>query len=141
MLPRLRRSLGLGSGLRSAGLAPVVAQMRFDLELDAPRTPTTPTAVEYVLRDHWHHPAIPVFFVENALVNSLFGLLCWPAVFAPLPGAFFHPFKSRPADLGAPDFVQRRAALFDACLAQLEDGSYRDAMRSPLPTSSLPAPL
>src|SRR5258707_7516670 len=22
----------------------------------------------------------PVFYVENALINSLFGLLCWPAI-------------------------------------------------------------
>lgn len=66
-----------------------------------------------------------MFYVENALINSLFGLLCWPAVFMALPGAFFHPFQSGPADLGAPDFTLRRAAAFDACLARLDDGSYR----------------
>jgi elongation factor G len=66
-----------------------------------------------------------VFYVENALINSLFGLLCWPAVFMALPGAFFHPFQSGPADLGTPDFTLRRAAAFDACLARLDDGSYR----------------
>lgn len=69
--------------------------------------------------------APPVFYVENALINSLFGLLCWPAVFMALPGAFFHPFQSGPADLGTPDFTLRRAAAFDACLARLDDGSYR----------------
>ena len=126
MLPRLRRNLGQGTGARTARLAPAVAQMCTDLELDPP---AQPAAVEYVLRDHWHHAAAPVFYVENALINSLFGLLCWPAVFAPLPGAFFHPFQSGPADLGAPDFAQRRAAAFDACLAHLEDGSYRAVIR------------
>jgi hypothetical protein len=49
--------------------------------------------------------------------------------FAPLPGAFFHPFQSGPADLGAPDFVLRRQPLFDACLAELEDGRYRATIR------------
>lgn len=126
MLPRLRRSLGQQAAARPAGLAPTVAQMRIDLVLDAP---AQPTSVEYVLRDHWHSEPAPVFYVENALVNSLFGLLCWPAIFAPLPGAFFHPFQSGPADLGAPDFAQRRAALFDACLARLDDGSWREAIR------------
>ena len=29
------------------------------------------------------------------------------------------------ADLAAPDFVARRQALFDACLAELHDGRYR----------------
>ncbi len=125
MLPRLRRSLGQGARARTAALAPVVAQMRMDLALELP---AQPASVEYVLRDHWHSEAAPVFYVENALVNSLFGLLCWPAIFAPLPGAFFHPFQSGPADLGAPDFVQRRKALFDGCLARLDDGSYREAI-------------
>ena len=126
MLPRLRRGLGLAAAARAASLASPVARLRMDLELDAP---AGPSSVECVLRDHWHSEAAPVFYVENALVNSLFGLLCWTAVFAPLPGAFFHPFQSGPADLGAPDFAQRRAALFDACLARLDDGSYREAIR------------
>lgn len=125
MLPRLRRSLGQGARGRAAALAPVVAQMRMDVELDLP---ARPASVEYVLRDHWHSDAAPVFYVENALINSLFGLLCWPAIFAPLPGAFFHPFQSGPADLSAPDFVQRRAALFEECLAHLDDGSWREVI-------------
>ncbi|MDR3019127.1 MAG: VRR-NUC domain-containing protein [Delftia acidovorans] len=125
MLPRLRRSLGQGARGRAAALAPVVAQMRMDVELELP---ARPASVEYVLRDHWHSEDAPVFYVENALINSLFGLLCWPAIFAPLPGAFFHPFQSGPADLSAPDFAQRRAALFEACLARLDDGSWRDAI-------------
>ena len=124
MLPRLRRSLGQGARGRAAALAPVVAQMRMDVELELP---ARPASVEYVLRDHWHSDAAPVFYVENALINSLFGLLCWPAIFAPLPGAF-HPFQSGPADLSAPDFVQRRAALFEECLAHLDDGSWREVI-------------
>ncbi|PXW26472.1 VRR-NUC domain-containing protein [Paraburkholderia caballeronis] len=70
----------------------------------------------------------PAFYVENTLINALFGLLCWPALFAPLPGAFFHPFQRGPADLHAPDFVARRAALFDACLAELDSDAYRDTI-------------
>ena len=123
MLPRLRRQMGEPPAGRRASLQPEVAQMRVDVELDAG---DEPVAVEYALRDHWHTDAAPVFYVENALVNSVFGLLCWPAIFAPLPGAFFHPFQSGPADWGAPDFVARRAALFEPCLAALQDGSYRD---------------
>ena len=60
------------------------------------------------------------------MFNALFGLLCWPAVFAPVPGAFFHPFQRGPADLGAPDFPARRAAQFQACLALLDTPEYRD---------------
>jgi len=120
MLPRLERRLGQGS--RTAGrVGSSIAEARMDVEL-----PSTQVSVERALRDHWHTDESPVFYVENALINSLFGLLCWPAVFMALPGAFFHPFQSGPADLAAPDFALRRAAAFDACLARLEDGSYRD---------------
>ncbi|MGE8656344.1 MAG: VRR-NUC domain-containing protein [Achromobacter sp.] len=121
MLPRLRRKLGQGAARRVA--APVA---RFDLEL---ARPAPPLPVEYAARDHLHRDDAPVHYVENTLINSLFGLLCWPAVFAPLPGAFFHPFQRGPADLDAPDFHARREALFAACLAQLESGEYRDTIR------------
>ncbi|MEG1053824.1 MAG: VRR-NUC domain-containing protein, partial [Janthinobacterium sp.] len=98
---------------------------RADILLDAP---TAPMSVEYALRAHWHDAASPVFYVENALINSLFGLLCWPAIFAPVQGAFFHPFQSGPADLSAPDFSVRRAAEFDRCLALLDTGEYAPAI-------------
>lgn len=126
MLPRLRRAVGQAVGARQAALTPDVAALRMDVMLAAPEQPLS---VEYALRDHWHDEQAPVFYVENALINSLFGLLCWPAIFAPLPGAFFHPFQSGPADFRAPDFVQRRQPLFDACMAQLQDGSYRTVIR------------
>ncbi|WP_315131410.1 VRR-NUC domain-containing protein [Achromobacter marplatensis] len=121
MLPRLYRGAGQGAPARVA--AP--ALLRTDLTL--PR-PAEPMPVEFVTRDHLHQDDAPVHYVENALINSLFGLLCWPAVFAPLPGAFFHPFQRAPADLDAPDFHQRRAALFNDCLGQLDTHAYRDVI-------------
>ena len=121
MLPRLQRQAGIpGPKRRSATTALEAARMDLCLPL-----PATPSSVEYVLRDHWHTPQAPVFYVENTLITALFGLLCWPAIFAPLQGAFFHPFQSAPADFSAPDFAQRRADVFAQCLAQLDDGSYR----------------
>jgi hypothetical protein len=122
MLPRLRRKLGHGAP-RGAAAAPVT---RIDLELDRPQPPAP---VEFAARDHLHRDDAPVHYVENTLINSLFGLLCWPAVFAPLPGAFFHPFQRGPADLDSPDFHARRQALFDECLAQLDTGQYRATIR------------
>jgi hypothetical protein len=86
--------------------------------------------VEGVVRDHLWRDDVPCYYVENALANSLFGLLCWEAIFAAIPGAFFHPFHHAPADLHSADFQQRRSALFAACFAQLEDGRYRDTIRA-----------
>lgn len=126
MLPRLLRHTGAPAPRRrpSAPAEPT-ALMAITLPLPAP-----PQSVEYVLRDHWHTADAPVFYVENTLITALFGLLCWPAIFAPLQGAFFHPFQSAPADFAAPDFAQRRSTLFAQCLAALDDGRYRHTIRS-----------
>ncbi|WP_256988405.1 VRR-NUC domain-containing protein [Bordetella genomosp. 9] len=90
--------------------------------------PAQPRAVEHIVREHLDAPQAPAFYVENTLINSLFGLLCWEAVFQPLPGAFFHPFQRGPADLHAPDFHARRGDAFGARLARLDDGSYKRAI-------------
>jgi hypothetical protein len=121
MLPRLLRRLGHPVA-RAAGTRPIE---RSALVLSRPAAPFT---VEYAARDHLSCPQAPVYYVENALVNSLFGLLCWEPVFAAIPGAFFHPFQRGPADLHAPDFHARRATQFDACLAQLDTGAYRETI-------------
>lgn len=82
-------------------------------------------SVEYVVTQHLWHDDAPVHYVENTLINGLFGLLCWPTIFAPVPGAFFHPFHVGPADLTREDFVRRREDAFEECFATLRDGRYR----------------
>ncbi|MBC8747067.1 MULTISPECIES: VRR-NUC domain-containing protein [Paraburkholderia] len=121
MLPRLRRKCGVP--VPRAPAARTVERGTLVLA-----KPDTPVAVEYVVRDHLSSDAAPVHYVENALINSLFGLLCWEPVFAALPGAFFHPFQREPADLHAPDFHARRATQFAACFAQLDSGAYRETI-------------
>ena len=118
VLPRLRRKLG-GPAMKRASPREMV---RLDLQL--PRVDPA-LSVEYHVQAHLSEEAAPVHYVENSLINSLFGLLCWPAIFAPLPGAFFHPFQRGPVDLLSEDFHSRRADLFQACLAELDDGRYR----------------
>ncbi len=121
--PRLRRQLGHDK-LPSRRNPAVV---RLDLSLPMPPQPWW---VEGVVRDHLARVEAPVFYVENALINALFGLLCWRAIFSAIPGAFFHPFHRGPADLLSADFYRRREAEFRACLAQLDDDSYRDTIRA-----------
>ncbi|REE21961.1 VRR-NUC domain-containing protein [Paraburkholderia sp. BL27I4N3] len=121
MLPRLQRK-------RGEPVARVPAARPVErTTLVLPR-PEAPMPVEYVARDHLTCETAPVHYVENALINSLFGLLCWEPVFAALPGAFFHPFQRGPADLHAPDFHARRAELFAECLDQLDSGAYRETI-------------
>ncbi|MDR9424019.1 MAG: VRR-NUC domain-containing protein [Marinobacter sp.] len=77
-------------------------------------------SVELAALQHLTTEGAPVFYVENTLINTLFGLLCWPVIFKPIPGAFFHPFHTGPADLTREDFVRRREEDFDQCFALLE---------------------
>lgn len=120
-LVRLRRQLGLPNPkrLRASDAG------RLDLALPRPAM-----SVEFAVQAHLHDDNAPVHYVENTLICSLFGLLCWEAIFAPLPGAFFHPFHAGPVDLLAPDFHARRAELFAACLARLDSPAYPAAIRT-----------
>jgi hypothetical protein len=122
ILPRLRRKLG-GPPIKRASPR---SMQRLDLQL--PRGEPA-LSVEFHVQAHLSEETAPVHYVENSLINSLFGLLCWPAIFAPLPGAFFHPFQRGPVDLLNEDFHGRRAALFQACLDELDDGRYRQTIR------------
>ncbi|MES2150764.1 MAG: VRR-NUC domain-containing protein [Pseudomonadota bacterium] len=118
MAPRLLRR----SGRASRPAAPQPPQHRFELVLPLPQHDWW---VEGVVRDHLARADAPVHYVENALINGLFGLLCWDAVFAAVPGAFFHPFHHGPADLHSADFVVRRAGAFGRRLAELDSDTYR----------------
>jgi len=121
ILPRLRRRLGLPAVARETPTP--VTRLDFSLSLEPDES------VEQRVARHLHEEQGPVHFVENTLITSLFGLLCWPAIFAPLPGAFFHPFQSGPADLHSEDFHTRRAELFAQCLEQLGDQRYLHTIR------------
>lgn len=54
----------------------------------------------------------PCFYVENILFNGLLGLTIWDILYAPLRGAFFHPFQRSPNGFRSPDFLEQRDALF-----------------------------
>jgi tetratricopeptide (TPR) repeat protein len=121
-LARLQRSRLRRQAARAA--SPVV---RDEIQVPAPERPSR---VEDIACERLSSSDAPAFYVENTLINALFGLLCWRELFAPLPGAFFHPFQRGPADLHAPDFVARRAARFAACLAELETGKYVQTIKA-----------
>jgi hypothetical protein len=70
--------------------------------------------VELLAADHFEALGDRVFYVENTLLPSIFGLAYWDIIFAPVRGAFFNPFQRGPADLFTGDFcARRRSALQD----------------------------
>lgn len=121
MWPRLQRK----AGLRSEPARHRPGWPTFQLALPVAERPQhLESATAAVLSD----PGAPAHYVENGLLNSMFGLLFWQAIFAPVAGAFFHEFQAAPADLHAPEFRSRRASLFAQCFEQLESDAYRDTI-------------
>lgn len=120
--PRLNRKLG-----QPVPIKPSPTNVDI-IELQLP-CPSEPYYVEGVVRDFLHSDESPVFYVENALINSLFGLLCWDVIFKPIPGAFFHPFHRAPVDLTSVDFHSRRQDDFANCFAQLDTNAYQSIIR------------
>jgi VRR-NUC domain/Fanconi anemia-associated nuclease SAP domain len=121
-LPRLQKKLGLAA--ESDFLRPLIPEFHLVLT-------RTYGAVEYHVRDHLTKDLddkSTVRYVENGLINALFGLLCWPAVFSPVSGAFFHDFHHGPADLASSHFYRRRQREFDACFSELESDRYRQSI-------------
>ncbi|MGV8843758.1 MAG: VRR-NUC domain-containing protein [Pseudomonas sp.] len=112
-------------GQPQPGKAKAAAPPRLDLCLPKPAA----QSIEFAVKAHLSEPAGPVHYVENSLICSLFGLLCWEAIFAPVPGAFFHPFHTGPVDLFSADFHSQRAELFAACLAQLDSEAYKQVIQ------------
>ncbi|MBC7455501.1 MAG: VRR-NUC domain-containing protein [Massilia sp.] len=123
MSPRLTRQLGRPT--TRAPRRPAVIRLGLRLPM-----PAQQWRVENVVCAHLAGADAPVFYVENVLINALFGLLCWRAIFSAIPGAFFHPFHRGPVDLYSPDFCQRRSVEFGACMAELDDGTYLDTIRA-----------
>lgn len=63
-----------------------------------------------------------VVHTENAPWTSLFALLLWDVLFAPVHGMLPGPGMHRPLDLGLPGFAARRSTELEAALAPLSAG-------------------
>lgn len=66
-----------------------------------------------------------VHYVENALMNTLFGLAFWEQIFEPVPGVFHNPFQSGPTDMYDRAFRMRRKASLATRMAQLRERDLR----------------
>jgi len=108
--PRLLRKLGADKVVRRRDK---FAETTLAL---APGEESVERAVARYLSSDW----AGVYFVENSLMNALFGLAFWEQIFMPVPGAFNNPFQSVPADMYDSRFVELRRAAIDARLAELE---------------------
>lgn len=101
ILPRVERKLGGPPVPRPREQFPVV-------ELSLPRGEAP---VELRVGEHISPQWSSVHYVENRLMNALFGMAFWEEIFAPVAGAFHNPYQSLPADMYEPGFRQQRREL------------------------------
>lgn len=99
IMPRLQKRLG-----RTPHRQPKPRFTEQHIQLPDEQRPVELTAADYFARE-WRVAE----YVENRLMNTLFGLLFWEEIYAPVPGAFHHPFQSVPADMYSPLFAIRRS--------------------------------
>ena len=90
----------------------------YHLELDLSQQ-----RVELVTKEHFEHLGWQVFYAENTLLNALFGLTFWDAIFAPVEGAFINAYQHRPLDLYHSDFASKREQLITSAFNSLETGN------------------
>jgi hypothetical protein len=112
VLPRVRRKLGnKPAPRRRDDFARLVLELPRE---DAP--------VELLAAQRLHEQWRAVHYVENALMNTLFGLAFWEQIFTPVPGAFHNPFQSAPTDMYSPEFRARRKRALASRMAELSAG-------------------
>ncbi len=112
VLPRVLRKLGdKPASRRRDDFA------RLTLEL-----PRDDASVELLAARRLESRWAAVHYVENTLMNALFGLAFWEQIFTPVPGAFHNPFQAAPTDMYSPGFRVRRQAVLAARLAELRGG-------------------
>lgn len=107
--PRLQRRLHGTSASRS----------RDDFSSVQLCLPPVERGVEQAVVDHLAGQWDQVHYVENTLMNALFGLAFWEQIFAPLPGVFNNPFQAAPADMYEQGFAEARATMLAQRLAEL----------------------
>lgn len=93
-------------GQRNKGFQPQTLQVVFN-QLDTEQK-IEEQALAFLTSDHGISFGI---HVENGFVRTLTGIVYWPIIFAPVQGAYTHPYQSRPNDLNMEDFISVRADL------------------------------
>lgn len=110
---RVKRKLGQKVSRASK---PKCKEYRTALDLSQQR-------VELATKTYFEQSGWKVFYAENALLNALFGLTFWDAIFAPIEGAFINAYQHRPLDLYHGDFASKREKLITSALRELAAGN------------------
>lgn len=75
--------------------------------------------VETFALQHYERLGYKGYHCEGRIVTTLFGLLFWDIIFAPIPGAFETPYQAAPLDIFDDTFYHARQELIETRLDQI----------------------
>ena len=114
-------ALSFGQKVAAKANQPFPPQEKYHPPESGLTLPKSQLSVEFAVALHLAKTG-KCYYLENNLISGMFGLAFWDIIFAPLSGAFFHPFQSRPADFYEPDFVTARKELITQRLTDIAEG-------------------
>ncbi|KAI0295465.1 VRR-NUC domain-containing protein [Russula brevipes] len=82
--------------------------------------------VETYALQHYERLGYKGYHCEGRIVTTLFGLLFWDIIFAPIPGAFETPYQTAPLDIFEDTFYHAREELIETRLDEICDGNARN---------------
>ncbi|MGX5201149.1 VRR-NUC domain-containing protein [Aliikangiella sp. IMCC44632] len=77
--------------------------------------------VEIDTANYFNNQGGQCFYCENSLFPGLFTLCYWQVIYAPIKGAFTHPFQSRPHDFYDDNFFDKRSDFHGAVNTMMVD--------------------
>ncbi|KAI9466069.1 VRR-NUC domain-containing protein [Lactarius psammicola] len=81
--------------------------------------------VETYALQHYERLGYRGYHCEGRIITTLFGLLFWDIIFAPIPGAFETPYQTSPLDIFEDTFYLSREELIEARLDEIGEGKAR----------------
>jgi len=81
--------------------------------------------VETYALQHYERLGYRGYHCEGRIVTTLFGLLFWDIIFAPIPGAFETPYQTAPLDIFEDTFYLSREEIIEARLDEICEGKAR----------------
>jgi len=118
ILPRIQRKLG----------GRPVARQKDEFREIGLRLQQRGECVELAAAAHLQKQWARVYYVENSLMNTLFGLAFWQQIFADVPGAFHNQYQGVPRDMYDGSFTPGREKEINARLRALKAGNLREEL-------------
>ena len=86
--------------------------------------------VETYALQHYERLGYKGYHCEGRIVTTLFGLLFWDIIFAPIPGAFETPYQTAPLDIFEDTFYHAREELIEKRLDEISKDNARKIIQS-----------